>query len=245
MSSQLIAQLEAIDVDPDVKAKVDHRREDRHDRDRRGRHAARRGDHVRRAHRRDRRGRRSVSQPERLGRGKTQVVPRSNVEGPGARRTRSCSEAAATVGDVAAALSALGAKPRDLVAILRALKAAGALRAELEVDVNDRQRSLATSQRPDCRRVPRKTAAKQLEAFFLRQLLAEARPKGGMIDGGFAGDTFSQMLDEAIADKIAGAGGLGMAGDVREAAEQERSDRLGDRGAVAALAARRFSRRAA
>jgi murein DD-endopeptidase MepM/ murein hydrolase activator NlpD len=56
-----------------------------------------------------------------------------------------------------------------------------------------------------------KTAASQLEAFFVRQLLAEARPKGGMLDGGFAGDTFSQMLDEAIADKIAGAGGLGMA----------------------------------
>jgi murein DD-endopeptidase MepM/ murein hydrolase activator NlpD len=59
-----------------------------------------------------------------------------------------------------------------------------------------------------------KTAATQLEAFFVRQLLAEARPKGGMMDGGFAGDTFSQMLDEAISDKIAGAGGLGMAGEL-------------------------------
>jgi len=57
-----------------------------------------------------------------------------------------------------------------------------------------------------------KTAAKQLEAFFLRQLLAEARPAGGGgIDSGFAGDTFKQMLDEALADKMAGAGGLGMA----------------------------------
>jgi len=57
-----------------------------------------------------------------------------------------------------------------------------------------------------------KTAAKQLEAFFLRQLLAEARPPGGGgIDGGFAGDTFKQMLDEALADKMSGAGGIGMA----------------------------------
>lgn len=39
---------------------------------------------------------------------------------------------AGTVGDVAAALAALGAKPRDLVSILRALKASGALRASLE-----------------------------------------------------------------------------------------------------------------
>ena len=55
-------------------------------------------------------------------------------------------------------------------------------------------------------------AAKQLEAFFLRRLLAEARPQGGgMLDGGFAGDTFKSMLDEAISDKMAGAGGLGMA----------------------------------
>jgi murein DD-endopeptidase MepM/ murein hydrolase activator NlpD len=55
------------------------------------------------------------------------------------------------------------------------------------------------------------TAAKQLEAFFLRRLLAEARPQGGgMLDGGFAGDTFKQMLDEAIADKMTAAGGVGM-----------------------------------
>ncbi len=59
---------------------------------------------------------------------------------------------------------------------------------------------------------PADTAARQLEAFFLRQLLAEARPTGGGgIDGGFAGDTFKQMLDEALADKMASAGGLGLA----------------------------------
>jgi murein DD-endopeptidase MepM/ murein hydrolase activator NlpD len=56
-----------------------------------------------------------------------------------------------------------------------------------------------------------RTAGKQLEAFFLRQLLAEARPQGGMLGGGFAGDTFKQMLDEAIADKMAAAGGIGLA----------------------------------
>ena len=55
-------------------------------------------------------------------------------------------------------------------------------------------------------------AARQLEAFFLRRLLAESRPQGGgMLDGGFAGDTFKQMLDEAIADKMSAAGGVGMA----------------------------------
>lgn len=42
-------------------------------------------------------------------------------------------EASAQLGDVVKALNALGATPQDLVAILQALKAAGALKAELEV----------------------------------------------------------------------------------------------------------------
>ena len=74
-----------------------------------------------------------VSQPGLLSRtGETVVVPRSTVtatEQPGDLKVL---PRAATVGDVTAALSSLGAKPRDLVSILRALKAAGALRADLE-----------------------------------------------------------------------------------------------------------------
>jgi murein DD-endopeptidase MepM/ murein hydrolase activator NlpD len=55
------------------------------------------------------------------------------------------------------------------------------------------------------------TAAKQLEAFFLRRLLSESRPKGGLMGGGFAGETFEGMLDEALADKMSSAGGVGLA----------------------------------
>jgi murein DD-endopeptidase MepM/ murein hydrolase activator NlpD len=69
-----------------------------------------------------------------------------------------------------------------------------------------------TPPRPEAKRDPAHVAGKQLEAFFLRQLLAETRPQGGgALDGGFAGDTFKQMLDEAIADKMSAAGGIGMA----------------------------------
>jgi murein DD-endopeptidase MepM/ murein hydrolase activator NlpD len=57
---------------------------------------------------------------------------------------------------------------------------------------------------------PAQVAGKQLEAFFLRQLLGEARPQSGG-DGGFAGDTFKQMFDEAVADKMSSAGGIGLA----------------------------------
>ncbi len=39
----------------------------------------------------------------------------------------------ATLGEVVRALNALGVTPRDLVSILEALKAAGALRAEMEI----------------------------------------------------------------------------------------------------------------
>jgi flagellar P-ring protein precursor FlgI len=75
----------------------------------------------------------AVSQPGPLAKGATtQVVPRSKVKVNEADQTMRVMKKAATVGDVAAALAALGAKPRDLVSILRALKAAGALRADLE-----------------------------------------------------------------------------------------------------------------
>ena len=75
-----------------------------------------------------------VSQPDQLtGRGsKTKVVPRTKITVTEQDNTIKSIKKAATVGDVAAALGALGAKPRDLVSILRALKAAGALRADLE-----------------------------------------------------------------------------------------------------------------
>ena len=41
--------------------------------------------------------------------------------------------AAARLTDVVKALNALGATPQDLLAILQAMKAAGALKAELEI----------------------------------------------------------------------------------------------------------------
>ncbi|HVV85932.1 MAG TPA: peptidoglycan DD-metalloendopeptidase family protein [Kofleriaceae bacterium] len=55
-------------------------------------------------------------------------------------------------------------------------------------------------------------AARKLEGFFVRQFLALARPQEpGMLDGGFAGDTFKEMLDGAIADAVTDGGGLGLA----------------------------------
>lgn len=62
----------------------------------------------------------------------TKVLARSKINIKEEAKPLRVLNHAATVGDVAAALGALGAKPRDLVSILRALHAAGALRADLE-----------------------------------------------------------------------------------------------------------------
>nr|HEX4316690.1 flagellar basal body P-ring protein FlgI [Kofleriaceae bacterium] len=74
-----------------------------------------------------------VSQPDALTKGKTTVVKQTDLKVDEQDHPLRVLSKATTVGDVAAALAALGAKPRDLVSILRALKAAGALRAELEM----------------------------------------------------------------------------------------------------------------
>lgn len=55
-------------------------------------------------------------------------------------------------------------------------------------------------------------AARGLEAFFLRELLKEARPaSGGLMGQGVGGSTFQDMLEETLSDQMAKAGGVGIA----------------------------------
>jgi len=72
-----------------------------------------------------------VSQPAPLSGGATTVVPDTGLEVREPERSFAVIEDALTVGDVARALNALGVKPNDIVAILQAIKRAGALPAEL------------------------------------------------------------------------------------------------------------------
>ncbi|HTE54145.1 MAG TPA: flagellar basal body P-ring protein FlgI [Kofleriaceae bacterium] len=65
--------------------------------------------------------------------GKTVVTPKTEIKVKEKTDSLHMVAGAATVADVAAALNALGVKPRDLVAILQALKAAGALTAEIQL----------------------------------------------------------------------------------------------------------------
>ncbi len=75
----------------------------------------------------------AVSQPNALARGETAVVAHSTLDVEEKAGQLIPLAGAATVGDLTSALNALGVKPRDLVSILQALKAAGALRATIEI----------------------------------------------------------------------------------------------------------------
>ena len=75
-----------------------------------------------------------VSQPRALSNGRTAVVPRSSIAIDTQNdRKLGMLNAAPTLRDLVASLNALGVGPRDLISILQAIKAAGALQADLEV----------------------------------------------------------------------------------------------------------------
>ena len=75
----------------------------------------------------------SVSQPEPLSGGQTVVTTETEVKVDQGKGSVLEVKGSANLADVVKALNALGATPLDLLAILQAMKAAGALRADLEV----------------------------------------------------------------------------------------------------------------
>lgn len=72
-----------------------------------------------------------VSQPAPFSNGETTVVPRESVDVQEGRAKLVALEEGVTLESVTSALNALGASPRDIIAIMQALKAAGALRADI------------------------------------------------------------------------------------------------------------------
>jgi flagellar P-ring protein precursor FlgI len=76
----------------------------------------------------------NVSQPLPFSRsGRTVVTPESEVLVQEGKNPIFLVESGVSIGEVVKALNALGVSPRDLIAIFQALKAAGALQAELEI----------------------------------------------------------------------------------------------------------------
>ena len=75
----------------------------------------------------------TVSQPNALSGGQTKVTEKSDIQIKAEPGMLIQLPAAPQLSDVVRALNSLGATPQDLLAILQAIKAAGALNAELEV----------------------------------------------------------------------------------------------------------------
>ncbi len=74
-----------------------------------------------------------VSQPNPLGKGQTEVVPRTSIKASETPARNVELEEGASVEQLVTRLQAIGATARDVVSILQAIKAAGALEAELEI----------------------------------------------------------------------------------------------------------------
>ncbi len=74
-----------------------------------------------------------ASQPGALSTGETRVVENTDVEVFEEEAQLNVVASAVTIGELVRGLNAMGVSPRDLIAIMQAIKAAGALTAELEL----------------------------------------------------------------------------------------------------------------
>ena len=74
-----------------------------------------------------------VSQPPPFSSGETVTVPESEITVEEEKGRLLVVESGVSIGDLAKALNAIGASPRDLIIIFQAIKAAGALHAKLEI----------------------------------------------------------------------------------------------------------------
>jgi flagellar P-ring protein precursor FlgI len=75
----------------------------------------------------------NISQPQSLSGGQTTVIPEQTISVHEEKGRNVMLREGASVEEVVRALNTIGAGPRDVVAILQAIKAQGALRAELEI----------------------------------------------------------------------------------------------------------------
>ena len=74
-----------------------------------------------------------VSQPGAFSKGETVIVPQRDVSVEEQQARLMVLQSGVTVDEVVRALNSVGITPRDLIAILQAIKAAGALQADLEI----------------------------------------------------------------------------------------------------------------
>jgi len=75
----------------------------------------------------------NVSQPSGLAQGNTTVVPQVNVGVKEEKARNVVLKEGATVEELVRALTSIGSTARDIIAILQALRSAGALESEIQV----------------------------------------------------------------------------------------------------------------
>jgi flagellar P-ring protein precursor FlgI len=75
----------------------------------------------------------NVSQPLPFSQGTTTVTPQTSIQVQEAKGHLAVVGGGITIGQVIEGLNAIGATPRDLINILQAIKAAGAMQADLEL----------------------------------------------------------------------------------------------------------------
>jgi flagellar P-ring protein FlgI len=75
----------------------------------------------------------NISQPEGFSKGETTVVPDTTVSVQEEKGKTLTLQNGASIEEIVKALNAIGAGPRDIIAIIQAIKAQGALQAELEI----------------------------------------------------------------------------------------------------------------
>jgi flagellar P-ring protein FlgI len=75
----------------------------------------------------------AVSQPNPLSQGKTEIVPQTDVQAKDSPAKRLEISEGASIDELVSGLQKMGASARDVISILQAIKAAGALDADLEV----------------------------------------------------------------------------------------------------------------
>jgi flagellar P-ring protein precursor FlgI len=74
-----------------------------------------------------------IAQPNSMAQGTTEVVPQTSVAAKEEKARNVVLKQGATVEELVRALASIGSTPRDVIAILQNLRAAGALEADIEV----------------------------------------------------------------------------------------------------------------
>eukprot|EP01030_Chromulinospumella_sphaerica_P001030 gene1030-1010_t len=156
-----------------------------------------------------------ISQPGALSSGSTVVKEKANIQMREGEGRLMYIAAAPKLEDVVRAINLMGATTQDLLHILEAMKAAGALLAELvrspslAFDVKALGTLKLEAKRKDPAAIAQ--AAKEFESLFMRELIKSMRQatmRSGLLDSQ-AGDVSADLLDQQLAQAMSGRpGGL-------------------------------------